>query len=51
MQNPATDPFGWPWLDYPDSIFVKGDTDDYELFEIERLLNKRITRRGRYEKV
>ena len=49
--NPATDPFGQPQPDHPDSVFVKGNTDDYKSFEIERLLNKRITRWGCCEKV
>lgn len=42
--NLANDSFDWPRLDHSDSVFVEGNTDDYKLFEIERFLNKHITR-------
>ena len=49
--DPATDPFQRPRPDHPNSVFVEGDTDSYKSFEIERLLNKRSTRRSGREKV
>lgn len=41
--NPAADLFGWSRPDHPDSVFVKGNIYDYKSFEIEQLLNERIT--------
>lgn len=44
---PDADPFGRPQPDEPDSVFVEGDTDDFESFEVERVINKRIINKGR----
>ena len=41
------DPFDRPLPDQPDSVFVEGDTDEYKSYEIDRLLNKRVRRRGK----
>lgn len=47
VPDPALDPFKRPRLDYLPSVFIKGDTDNSKSYEIERLLNKRILRKGR----
>lgn len=44
--NPTGNLFNWPRLDQPKSVYVEGDTEYYKSFEIERLLNKYMTRRG-----
>ena len=44
---PGTDPFDRPLPNEPDSVFVEGDTDEYKSWEIDRLLNKRVSRRGK----
>ena len=44
---PEADPFNRPRSDHPDSFFVEGDTETWKSSDIERLLNKRITRKGR----
>ena len=31
----------------PPSVFIKGDTESYKSFKIDRFLNKRIIRKGR----
>lgn len=31
----------------PPSVYVEGDTEDFKSYEIEKLLNKRIVRKGR----
>ena len=41
------DSFDRPLPDHPDSVFVEGDTDEYKSYEIDRLLNKRVRRRGK----
>ena len=46
-EAPADDPFHRPRPDHPPSVFVQGDTDEWKSFEIDQLLNKRTTRRGR----
>ena len=45
--DPFKDPFHRPCLQQPSSVFVKGDSDKHKSFEIDRLLNKRIVRKGR----
>ena len=42
---PKDDPFQRPKPDHPDSVFVEGDTDRVKSYEIERLVNKRQTKR------
>ena len=44
---PADDPFKRPRPDYPPIVFVQGDTNEWKLFKLDRLLNKRTIRRGR----
>lgn len=44
---PSSDPFNRPVPEQPPSIFVEGDTDEFKSFEVERLLNKRIIKKGR----
>ena len=43
---PNEDPFDRPKPDQPDSIYVEGDTETIKSFEIERLLDKRVMRKG-----
>jgi hypothetical protein len=44
------DAFNRPRPDHPDTIFVEGDGDGYQSFEVERLIDKRVvTRRGKQE--
>ena len=50
MLEPAPqgpDPYERPLPDRPDSVYVEGDNDEYKSWEIQRLLNRRVTRRGR----
>lgn len=44
---PGIDSFDRPLSQKPDSVFVEGDTDEYKFYEIDRLLNKRVRRRGK----
>ena len=44
---PNEDPFDRPRPDQPDSVYVEGDTDTMKSFEIDRLLDKRVMRKGR----
>lgn len=41
------DPYDRPQPNQPDSIFVEGDTDTMKSYNVERLLNKRVIRKGR----
>ena len=42
------DVYSRPHADYPDSVFIQGDTNEWKSFEVERLVDKRITiRRGK----
>ncbi len=45
--DPNADPYDRPRPDHPDSVFVEGDTDTMKSYLVERLLNKRIMRKGR----
>lgn len=36
-----------PRLNEPSSVFVEGDIDDYKFYYLDRMLNKRIIKRGR----
>ena len=45
------DPFKRPVPDHPESVFVEGDTQEAKSYEVERLLNKRVRRRGKGESV
>ena len=45
VPSPMDDPFNRPRPDQPDSVFVEGDTDRVKSWEIERLINKRQTKR------
>lgn len=45
--SPAEDPFRRPRPEYLSSVFVEGDTDAVKLFEIDRLLNKQIVKKGK----
>ena len=42
-----TDLYQRPRPDHPDTVFVEGDTDTIKSYEIDRLLNKRIIKKGR----
>ena len=42
-----TNPFSRLRPNYPNSVFVEGDTPTLKSYEIERLLNKRIFPKGR----
>ena len=44
---PGSDPYGRPVPDQPGSVYVEGDTDEYKSWEVERILNKRVIRKGR----
>ncbi len=44
---PQNDPYQRPRPDEPPTVFVEGDTKDWNSFELEHLLNRRVTRRGR----
>ena len=41
-----TDLYQRPRPDHPDTVFVKGDTNTIKSYEIDRLLNKRIIKKG-----
>ena len=45
--EPSNDHFWRPHPHYPLYVFVDGDTDTLKSFEIDRLLNKRIIKRGK----
>lgn len=51
QQEPYSDsqdnPFNRPRLTHPPPVYVEGDTDEWQSYRIKRLLNRRITRRGR----
>ena len=42
-----TDPYQRPRPDHPDTVFVEGNTNTMKFYEIDRLLNKRIIKKGR----
>ena len=42
----AQDPFNRPRPQHPPSVFVEGDTDNWKSYYVERLLNKRVIKRG-----
>ena len=44
---PNKDPYNRPRLDHPESVFVEGDTDENQSYRVERLINRRVIRRGR----
>ena len=44
-------PFKRPISNYPESVFIKGDTSEARSYEVKRLLNKRVRRRGKGESV
>ena len=43
----GTDPYQRPTPDHPDSIFVEGDTAEWESSEIEKLVDRRVRRYGK----
>ena len=43
----TNDPFHRPHPHMPPAVFVDGDTKHNKSFEVERLLNKRIVKKGR----
>lgn len=43
---PTLDPFSRPFPSHPPPVFVEGDTNALKTFEVERLLNKRMMKRG-----
>lgn len=49
--DPSTDPYTHtrpqPRPDEPPSVFVEGDTETFKSYELERLLNKRVIKKGR----
>ena len=44
---PGSDPYKRPVPDQPGSVYVEGDTDEFKSWEVERILNKRVIRKGR----
>ena len=44
---PGPDPYGRPRPDYPDSVKVEGDTEDWKSYEVERVEAKRLRKFGR----
>lgn len=45
--NPSENPFHRPRPQQLSSIFVEGDTHNHKFFEVDRLLNKRMVRKGK----
>lgn len=45
--HPTMNPFHRPRPEEPPSVFVEGDTDTMKSFELERILDKRMIRKGR----
>ena len=45
--HPTADPYQRPRPDYPDSIEIDGDTEEWKSWEVDRLLNKRQVTKGR----
>lgn len=45
--DPKMDLYRRERLEEPPSVYVEGDTKDFKSYEIEKLLNKRIVRKGR----
>lgn len=43
----SLDPFDRSRPNHPPSVFVKGDTEFFKSYEIDRILNKRTMRKGR----
>lgn len=44
---PALDPFSRPFPSHPPLVFVEDDTDVLKSFEVERLLNRRVVKKGK----
>lgn len=44
---PGIDPYQRPLPDKPDSVFVEGDTPEFKSYEVQALLNRRVTTRGK----
>ena len=49
--SPGQDPFWRPMPDHPSLVFVKGDTEEFKSYIIERLLNKRVRPQGKGQTV
>ena len=48
LEPVVKDVYSRPYADHPDSVFIQGDTNEWKSFEVERLVDKRITiRRGK----
>ncbi len=51
VPDPREDPYASsrpvPRPDEPPSVFVEGDTDDYKSYYLDRILNKRVIKKGR----
>ena len=45
--SPTDDPFHCPCPHMPPAVFVDGDTDATKLFEVDRLFNKQIVKKGK----
>ena len=44
---PGDDPYTRATYDHPDSVFVEGDTPTYKSYIIDRLINRRVIKKGR----
>lgn len=44
--NPAADPYKRPHPDEPPPVFVDGDTNNYKSYEVERIMDKRVSPKG-----
>ena len=49
--SPQKDPFNRPRPTNPPPVFVEGDTEKSKSYEIDRLLNKRVIKRGRDQSI
>ena len=43
----SSDPYRRPKADRPESVFIKGNTPADRSYEIEKLINRRVIRKGR----
>ena len=44
---PNEDPYNRPRPEQPSSIFVEGDTDNYKSYELEKIVDKRVSAKGK----
>lgn len=46
---PIADPYERPHPEHPGTVFVEGDTDQWKSYELDRVLDHRMTKKGRIQ--